>query len=106
MMSSRIQAKQLTIKRVRDPGKRMPVARVGGEKCPFDPSGSETCFYYWIINDVLRIIIIDELKTCYLPEDANGNRRQQETDKLSAANLRHEQILTKGNEDNKGEEDS
>src|ERR1035437_2096359 len=83
MMAAGVQAEPFVIQHVRQPGDRMPVARLRGRKCPADAfegySGLDVC----VVNNVtvLAVIIIeDKTKVTCGPKGSQGNDDQRQTD--------------------------
>ena len=61
MMEARVQAEELAIEHVREPGQRVPVGRVAGREGPPHPLETEPRSDVEIFDDVLRIVVEDEL---------------------------------------------
>ena len=77
-MPARVQAEQLTVDHVRDPGQRMPVRGVKTGERLRDTGQGQAAIYHRVFGDVIGIIEIDKLMTDHLP--VNRQRRDAEPD--------------------------
>src|SRR5437879_4879416 len=61
MMPARVQSKELDVEHVRQPGQGKPVAGVAGLKGPAGVGKGQSCCYVWILSDIFRIVVIEEV---------------------------------------------
>ena len=57
MMPAGVEAEHLAVGHVREPGERMPVARVKGRERPLDPGPRQAVLNERIFGDVIVVIV-------------------------------------------------
>ena len=76
MRPSRIQPVHGAIQHVRNPGQRMPIAGVSRDKGPLDSINGDPLPHDLIVEDVVVVIVIEELKAGGLSEHSEGDSCQ------------------------------
>ncbi len=80
MMAAGVQAIPPTVKHVREPGQRMPVANIEGLGCPGGSRGSQPRFDMPVLVDVDFVVVIDKVMAGRLAEDGDHRQQQQAAD--------------------------
>ena len=94
MMPTRLGAVEAVIDHVRNPGDRMPIARMIGLEGPGQTVAGDAMLDGGIINNVIRIVVIDEVEMGRRPVQRQGDEGKQKTDQHGASFIRHGRILT------------
>src|ERR1051325_7909322 len=79
MMSPRLNTIKLAIQHMRDRGKGMPIARMHMGERPLNPIEPEATGDFWILVNVLLIVVIDKLVPNRLPKDQKDERGEEST---------------------------
>lgn len=82
-MSGGIRPEQTPVKHMRHPGQRMPVAEIGGGKCPLNRLKMNPLLYLIIFSDVSVIVKIDKVIARYATKNDQQTQNQQYNDKIS-----------------------
>ena len=93
VMPARVEAIQRVIHRMRDPGQRMPIARVTGFEGPGQCGAGEAVLDGGIVNDVIRVIVVGEIEMGRRPIQRQSDHGKQQADQHGALFFRHGRIL-------------
>ena len=85
MMAGGIEAVELAIELVREPGDRMPVARVAGGEGPANILAGQPGMDPGIVRDVLGVIVVVEFETGDRPIQDEGDEGEKRADVSVAA---------------------
>jgi hypothetical protein len=77
MVSSWIEAEELAIEHVGEPGQRMPVAGVPGGESPTPAVQAEAALDHVVLGHIVRIVEVEELAVEDWPVGADGSDREQ-----------------------------
>jgi hypothetical protein len=77
MVSGGVEAVELAIEHVGEPGQRMPVAGVAGGKSPTPALQAETALDHEVLSHIVRVVEVKELAVADLPVGAYGGDREQ-----------------------------
>ena len=80
MMTAGSQPEPGAIQHVREPGERMPVARVRGGERPFHAFPGESFFDDFVGGDVVGVIVVDKIVLQHGPKDSQSGQGQQSAD--------------------------
>jgi hypothetical protein len=85
VMAGGIETIELAIQEVREPGERMPVARVAGGEGPENVFAGQPGVDLGIIRDVLGVIVVVEFETGDWPIQGEGDQGEKHADASIAA---------------------
>jgi len=80
MLRTRVHPEDLAIEHMRNRSKRMPVLGMDMRERPTNPVPAQSRAHVWVVVDVKRIVIVDELMMKSLAEDRPRNRDQKNSD--------------------------
>ncbi len=88
MHAARVDAEQVDVQHVGEPGQRMPVARINGCEGPLGAVDRQSGQNMPVFNNVHFVVEIDKIEVIDLPEDREGHNSQDKADNGFSGRLR------------------